>query len=392
MIPRRTALILAVGCGLSVANLYYNQPLLAGMAASLDVPPSRISLIATLSQVGYALGLFLFVPLGDLLERRSFILAMLGAVTVASLAVAVAPGFNGLAIASLALGAATIVPQLIVPFAAGLADPSERGKVVGTVMSGLLIGILAARTVSGVVGAQFGWRAMYALAALPMIALAVAFRALLPRSVPNHPGLTYPGLLRSMVGLFASEPVLRQSCLFGMLAFGAFSAFWTTLSFYLARPPYQYGSDRVGLLGLVGIAGALAAPLIGRFADQGHPRRAIGLGLLCMLAAFGLFYAVGDRLWGLIAGILLLDLGLQSAHVTNMARIYDLPAEARSRLNTVYMVTFFCGGAAGSGMASIAWDRRGWGGVCLVATALLAAAVVGFVATAPRPRVAEPVG
>ena len=392
MIPRRTVLVLAAGCGLSVANLYYNQPLLAAMARDVAVSPGRISLIATLTQVGYALGLFLFVPLGDLLERRTFIVAMLGAVTVALLAVAASPGFVGLAFASLALGTATIVPQLIVPFAAGMADPKERGRVVGTVMSGLLIGILGARTVSGVVGAELGWRAMYALAALPMLALAATFRALLPRSAPKPPGLSYPALLRSMVGLFRDQPILRQSILYGALAFGAFSAFWTTLSFFMAGPPYHYRSDRVGLLGLVGIAGALAAPIIGRLADKGHPRRAIGLGLACMLLSFAIFHAAGGRLWGLIAGIVILDIGFQATHVTNMARIYALPAHAHGRLNTVYMVVFFCGGAAGSYASSVAWTRLGWGGVCLVGASFLLAALGAFAATATRPTLAEGVG
>jgi predicted MFS family arabinose efflux permease len=255
MIERRTLAAMAAGCGLSVANNYYAQPLLADMGRSFGVPDRCMGLVAMLSQVGFALGLLLFVPLGDRLERRSFILVMLGAVTAALLGVAAAPSFPWLAAASLAVGVTTITPQLLVPFAAHLAGPQERGRVVGTVMSGLLIGILAARTVSGMVGEHFGWRAMYGLAAAVMVGLALALRALLPRSEPAASGLSYAALLRSLGGLVRDEPVLRQSCLFGASSFGAFSAFWTTLAFHLAGPPFGYPSGVVGLFGLWGSSG-----------------------------------------------------------------------------------------------------------------------------------------
>jgi predicted MFS family arabinose efflux permease len=270
---------MTVGSGLAVANIYYAQPLLADMGRYFGVPDRRMGAVAMLSQVGYATGLLVFVPLGDRLERRSFILVMLGAVTVALVGVATAPSFLWLAAASLMVGVTTITPQLLVPFAAHLAEPSERGQVVGTVMSGLLIGILAARTVSGVVGEYLGWRAMHGIAAALMVALALALKELLPRSQPESLGVSYLGLLRSIGGLLRDEPVLRQSCLFGATGFGAVSAFWTTLAFHLARPPFRYSSGVVGLFGLVGIVGALAAPLAGRFADRRSARHAIGAGL-----------------------------------------------------------------------------------------------------------------
>jgi predicted MFS family arabinose efflux permease len=386
MIPRRTVWVMAVGCGLSVANLYYNQPLLVQMARSFGVPAPRTGLVATLSQVGYALGLLLFVPLGDLLERRSFVTAMLGAVTLALLAVAVAPGFAWLAAASLVLGATTVVPQVLIPFAAGLASPAERGRVVGTVMGGLLIGVLSARTVSGFVGTYFGWRAMYLVAAALMVALAVAMRLLLPRGTPALSGISYPALLRSTWGLFRVESVLRQSCLFGATGFGAFSAFWTTLAFYLAGPPFGYGGDVAGLFGLIGVVGALAAPLVGRLADRRSPRFTIALGLGCMLAAFAVLYGLGDQLWGLAVGVVLLDLGAQTNHISNQARIYGLRAEAHSRLNTAYMVAFFLGGSLGSYAASRAWGRLGWAGVCLVGASFLLLGLAGFAGTAGERR------
>ncbi len=384
MIPRRVLVVMAVGCGLSVANLYYGQPLLVEMARDLGIPGPRMGVVATLAQVGYALGILLLVPLGDRLERRGFIVVLLGAVTVALAAVAASPGFAWLAVASLVMGITTVVPQLIVPYAAGLAAPEERGRAVGTVMSGLLVGILVARTVGGFVGTRLGWRAMYAIAAALMVGLAAVVRAVLPRSTPSTSGITYAGLLRSLVGLVRDEPVLRQSCLFGSLAFAAFSAFWTTLALLLAGPPYGYRGDVVGLFGLVGAVGALAAPAVGRVADRRSPRTTIGFGLAAMLLSFVVFGAVGTKLWGLVAGVLLLDVGVQGSHISNQSRIFRLQAGAHSRLNTVYMVAYFVGGAIGSAAGTYAWGLGGWGGVCLVGAGFLIAALVGFAATAER--------
>ncbi len=385
MIETRALWAMAVGSGLAVANLYYAQPLLADMGRHVGTTDRRMGLVAMLSQVGYAVGLLLFVPLGDRLERRSFILVMLGAVTVALLGVAAAPNFAWLAAASLAVGVTTITPQLLVPFAAHLAGPEERGRVVGTVMSGLLIGILAARTVSGLVGEYLGWRAMYAIAAAVTVALTLALRGLLPRSQSEVSGISYLGLLRSIGGLLRDEPVLRQSCLFGAMSFGAFSAFWTTLAFHLAGPPFGYPSGVVGLFGLVGIVGALAAPLAGRFADRRSPRWTIGAGLACVLLSYAIFYGLGGTPWGLVAGVILLDLGAQSAHISNQSRIFAIRPEARSRMNTAYMVAAFVGGAAGSYVGTWGWGLAGWGGVCLVGLGMTAAGLLAFAATAAGP-------
>ncbi len=312
MIEKRTLWAMAVGSGLAVANIYYNQPLLADMGRYFDVPDRRMGMVSMLTQVGYAAGMLLFVPLGDRLERRSFILTMLGAVVVALLGVAVAPSFHWLALASLLVGVTSITPQLLVPFAAHLAEPPERGRVVGIVMSGLLIGILAARTVSGVVGEYLGWRAMYWTAAAVTVALGLALIVLLPKSQPEDLGVSYVGLLRSIGGLLRDEPILRQSCLFGAMGFGAFSTFWTTLAFHLAGPPFHYGTGSIGLFGLVGIVGALAAPVAGRLADRHSARWTIGAGLTCMLLAYIVLYGFGRTVAGIVAGVILLDLGAQS--------------------------------------------------------------------------------
>ncbi|MFO0888904.1 MAG: MFS transporter [Isosphaeraceae bacterium] len=382
MTPRRTIRIMAVGCGLSVANLYYSQPLLVDIGQAFGVGDREMGLATMLSQVGYAAGLLGFVPLGDMLERRGFILVMLGAVTLALAAVAASPSFPWLLAASLILGATTIVPQLIIPFAAAVAEPGDRGRVVGTVMSGLLVGILSARTVSGAVGGLLGWRAMYAIAALLMVALLMAFRLLLPRSEPSVSGWSYARLLRSLATLVREEPVLRHSALLGAMTFAAFSVFWTTLAFHLSRRPFEYGSDRVGLFGLIGVGGALAAPFIGGVADRRSARSTIGLGLWLMLAAFGIFALLGETVAGMVLGVVVLDLGVQCSHVSNQTRIYGLRPEARNRLNTVYMVTFFCGGALGSLAGSQAWSRWGWTGVCAVGASFLVIALGAFRATA----------
>ncbi len=389
-LPGRILWALTIGCGLAVANLYYAQPLLAAMAVEFGVPDRQMGLAVTLAQVGYAGGMLLIVPLGDVLERRRLILVMLLAVTAALAAVALAPEFAWFAAASFALGLTTIAPQLLVPFAATLAPPAARGRVVGTVMSGLLIGVLASRTASGFLGAHLGWRAVYGLAAGMMLALAGVLRALLPRSEPAGPRPSYGRLLGSLGGLLRDEPVLRQSCLFGAMGFGAFSAFWTNLAFFLAQPPYRYGSDVVGLFGLFGIAGAVAASVAGRLADRFHPRRTIAVGLALMIVAFGLFWVVGWSLALLAVGVVLMDLGAQACHISNQARIFGVRPEARNRMNTGYMVASFVGGAAGSGLGAYAWDRWGWGGVCGTALGMLGIGLAAFLVTAVASRPAPP--
>lgn len=382
-IGRLQLMVMSVASAMAVANLYYNQPLLADIGRSFQVSVREVGFIPMLTQVGYAVGLFLFVPLGDVLERRRLILGMLGAVSVALVGAALAPSVFWLSVASLLVGITTIVPQLLVPLAAHLARPEERGKVVGTVMSGLLIGILLARTVSGFVGAHFGWRAMYLLAAGMMVALAFGLRALLPPSPPGA-SLRYPALLRSMWGLLRSEPALREAAALGALAFGAFSAFWTTLVFLLERPPYGYGSEAAGLFGLLGAAGALAAPFVGRWADRRSPRFTAGLGLSLALVSFLVLGWQGERLWALVLGVLLLDLGVQANQISNQTRIYALMPAARNRLNTVYMVSYFCGGALGTYLGALAWSVAGWKGVCVIGVLLLGGALAVFARGSPR--------
>jgi len=260
---------------------------------------------------------------------------------------AASPNLVCLIAASMAIGLTSVVPHLILPFAAQLAAPEQHGKAVGMVLSGLLIGILLARTVSGYVGALFGWRAMYVLAACIAIGLAAALRSLLPESVPTV-DISYRKTLLSLLQLIREQPVLRQAAAIGAMTFGAFSAFWTTLVFLLEGKPYAYhsASSVAGLFGLVGVVGAGAAPLMGRIADRRGPRATLGTGLLILLVSYLVFWRFGYQLWGLVIGVILMDFGVQAAHVSNQTRIYALLPAARSRLNTVYMVTYFLGGIA----------------------------------------------
>ncbi len=331
-----------------------------------------------LTQAGYAAGLVLFVPLGDITERRRLIALLLLAVAAALAIAASSPTAGVLAAASFAIGVTTVVPQLILPFAAGMSAPAVRGRVVGQVVSGLLVGILAGRVVAGAVGHWAGWRAMFAAAAVAMVALAAALRLMLPLAPPANDALSYGGLLRSLGTIFRTEPVIRDAALLGALTFASFSAFWTTLAFRLAEPPLRYGSATAGAFGLIGLVGAVAAPLAGRMADRRSPRRTVGAGLFVNVAAWLVMLAGGHTLIGLAAGVILLDAGTQVAQVSNQARVYALAAETHGRLNTIYMTCYFIGGSLGSAAATLAWGAWRWNGVCAVALGALAVALAAY--------------
>ncbi|GCE25359.1 permease [Dictyobacter alpinus] len=378
-LDKRLVLIMAIACALSVANLYYIQPLLAVMGQEFSVSANQMGFIATMGQVGYACGLLFIIPLGDKYNQRTLIVGMLAAVTLALVFMAAAPSIMLVTVASFLVGVTTVVPQLIIPYAASLASAKERGRVVGTVMSGLLIGILLARTISGLIAAQLGWRAMYWIAAAIMVLLAILMRFLLPQDHEQKGDMSYPRLMQSLWGLVREEPVLREVMLFGAMAFAAFSAFWVSLSFFLATPPYHFGSEVAGLFGLVGVAGALAASFVGRFADRRDPRVANGLALLIVLLSFVFMWFTGQWLFGLIIGTILLDLGTQANQISSQTRIYSMRPEARNRLNTVYMFVYFVGGSLGSLLGTLGWSLAGWNGVCAVASLMLVIAL-GFYA------------
>lgn len=356
--------IMAIASGLAVANLYYNQPLLADMATSFGISRDKAGYISTFTQIGYALGMLLFVPLGDIRERRKLISTLLILVTISLLGAAASTHIIWMYIASFVIGLTTVVPQILVPFSAQLATPEQRGKVIGTVMSGLLFGILLARTISGLIGGTWGWRWMYGIAAIMMFVLFLVLRRKLPHVEPLMKS-TYSELLISIGGLIRQYAVLREGALIGALNFASFSVFWTSLSFYLEGEPYHYSSQIAGLFGLVGVVGALGAPIVGRIADRIQPKWIIGAMIVVTLISFAFFGWLGGTLIGLMIGIVLLDLGVQGAQVSNQARIYALNDSARSRLNTVLMVSTFVGGAIGSSVSSYMWKIGGWSAVSL---------------------------
>jgi predicted MFS family arabinose efflux permease len=376
--PRSLIWLLTFAAGVGVANLYYNQPLLGEIAAAFRASVQSAGVVATLTQAGYALGLLLFVPLGDVVERRRLIVGLLVVVAVALAIAGLSPTLSVLAAASFAIGLTTVIPQLIIPYVAGLTPPAIRGRVVGQVVAGILVGILLARVVAGALAHLTGWRSVFLDASGAMLLLAVVLRRRLPLAPPATAATSYRALLQSLVLLFRREPVIRDASLLGALTFFSFSAFWTTLAFRLREPPLHYGSGMAGAFGLLGIVGAATAPIAGRLADRRSPRATVGLGLLANIVAWIVLAAAGHTLAGIAAGVLLLDAGTQAAQVSNQARVYALPAEAHSRLNTIYMVCYFVGGALGSGIATFAWGVGGWGAVCGVALAALGIALIWF--------------
>lgn len=368
-------LVMAIATGAAVANIYYAQPLLDTLARSFDVATHTAGLIVTVTQVGYAAGLMFVVPLGDLLERRRLVVTVTLATGVALVAAALAPGVGWFAAASLAIGVTSVVAQILVPYAAHLAPDHLRGRVVGRVMSGLLMGILLARTVSGVLADAFGWRSVFWLGAGVMVLQALVLARVLPaeRSTLRT---SYGALLRSVLHLLRDEPLLRRRIVYGALMFGTFSAFWTGLPFLLARPPYDYSDAVIGAFGLVGVAGAVCASLAGHLHDRGRSHLATGLFLATVLAAFVLMGLFSTSAWAIVAGVVLLDIGVQGTQILNQSAIYQLHPEARSRLTTAYMTCYFAGGACGSAGAAFAFSLSGWDGVAGLGVALPLAALL----------------
>jgi predicted MFS family arabinose efflux permease len=320
------------------------------------------------------------VPLGDLRERRRLLTTVLVGAGAALAACAAAPTFPVLAAALIAAGVLSVVAQILVPLASTLAGPGEGGRAVGQVMSGLLIGILMARILSGLVAEVGGWRLVFALGAAAMLVLSLLLRRTLPR-VPPAEELPYRRALRSVLALIGEEPVLRQRMALGVLQMGGFAVLWTSIAFLLGASPYGYGKGAIGLFGLAGVAGALVAPRAGRLADRGHGRAALSGFLLAILASWGLLALGGTSLAALVAGVVLLDLGIQGAQISNQSAIYALRPEARSRLTTAYMVAVFLGGALGSVLSAALYGAAGWGAVCALGAALAATALAIWAAT-----------
>jgi predicted MFS family arabinose efflux permease len=378
VLDRRLVLLLAATCGAAVANMYYAQPLLDIIARDLSVSAGAAGLLVTASQIGYAAGVVFLVPLGDLLDRRRMVTRMLLLTAVALCVAAAAPGFAVLAAAIGVIGITSVVAQVLVPLAGTLASEHERGKVVGDVMSGLLLGILLARTASGLIAEVGGWRLVYAIAAALMVAVA----AILARTLPPTPPVTdlsYGALLRSVVALVRDEGVLRRRMVYGALGMASFSVLWTAIAFLLSGAPYHYSEGTIGLFGLAGLVGAGAAQRAGRLADGGHTHAATGAFLVAIAVAWALLALGRSSLAALIAGTVLLDLGIQGQHILNQSTIYTLSPDARSRITTAYMATNFAWGALGSAAASLAWSSGGWGAVSTLGIGLSLAGLLAWV-------------
>jgi len=368
-LSRALVTLIAVATGAIVANLYYAQPVLHEVARDFGSGPGPASSIITASQVGYAAGLLLIVPLGDLRPRRALVTLLFCVASAALVASALSPALWFFAVASVAVGAASVAGQVMIPFAADLAPAERRGRVVARIMTGLLLGILLARTVSGVVAQAAGWRAVYWLSAGLMVCFALVLWRSLPAEGPR-PHRSYPSLVVSSLKLLVDEPVLRRRAWHGACAFAAFSVLWTTIAFLLSGNPYHYSNAVIGLFGLVGAGGIVAANLAGSLADSARARATtVGAGVL-LVASFGLLWVGRTSLAALIAGIVLLDVGTQGMQITNQALIYALRPDARSRINSAYMVCYFIGGAAGSLAAGALYSGHGWAGVCMLGAGL----------------------
>ncbi|WP_052422669.1 MFS transporter [Nonomuraea candida] len=378
-LPRGLLLLMSVATGLAVSGNYFAQPLLDLIARELAIEPPLAALVVTAAQGGYALGLILLVPLGDLIERRRLAVALYAATALFLLVSAAAPNGAVLLAGTTLTALTSVAAQVVVPFAATLARPEERGRVVGTVMTGLMLGLLLARTASGALSELGGWRTVYWVSAILMALMAVLLRIFLPRLGGDGRRLSYPALLRSTAGMFRHEPLLRWRAGIAALSLASFSVLWTALTFLLSGAPYHWGEPAIGLVGLLGVAGALTATVAGRLADRGHVQLVTGAGTALLALSWAASAAGAGSLAWLLIGVVVLDLAHQAVLNSSQNVVYALRPEARNRINSAFSTALFLGGAAGSALTSAAWAVGGWTAVCLLGAALAAGTVVLWV-------------
>jgi len=383
-IPRAPLPFLGLACAVGVSTMYYNQPLLMEMGRTYGATAGRTGFVAVATQVGYALGLLGFVPLGDVLERRALMMKMYGAVAIALLLVAFSPTLNLLIAGSVLIGMLASVTHVALPIAPDLVSHEQRGRAIGIVMTGLLLGILLARTFAGWVSGIHGWRWVFVVAAVMNAAFVPLLWKVMP-VLPPKQKLRYSDAMRSLWTLFRTQPLLRESSVIGALVFASFSCFWTTLAFLL-HSHYGLGAGVTGTFGVVGAAGAMVAPLAGRLSDRHGSRWVISVGMGLLASSYVLLWAeeaahrsTAFHLLVLGIGVVILDVGAQMTQVANQTRIFGLVPSARSRLNTVYMTVYFTGAAAGSALATLAWVHWQWNGVCVLALGLIGLAALWHV-------------
>ncbi|MDE1162083.1 MAG: MFS transporter [Acidobacteriaceae bacterium] len=384
---------LGLACAVGVGSIYYNQPLLMVMGASLHTSAHAMGFVATATQVGYAIGLLCLVPLGDIAERRGLMMKLYAGVSVALLLAGLAPNLWSMVAASILIGLFAAVTHIALPIAPDLVPVEKRGQAIGTVMTGLLLGVLLARTFAGWLNAWHGWRTVYFAAAVMNLAFVPTLAKLMPRLEPKQ-SLSYAATLRSLGTIFRKEPLLREAGMMGALSFASFSCFWTTMAFMLASH-YHMGPGVAGSFGIVGAAGAMVAPVAGRLSDKRGTRYVVTVAGAVFTFALVILW-LGDKIHAatavhlvvLVVGVLVLDMGQQMLQVANQTRIFGLGSEERSRLNTVYMTMYFIGGAVGSALSTMAWSRWEWDGVCVLQLALIGLAglrhVTGYSRTQPH--------
>lgn len=374
---RRLIALMAAASGISVANIYYIQPLLQQIADFYHVSHSSAGLLAMLTQIGYALGLFLILPLADLVERKKLILRMLVLAAGSLMLMFISKNYALTAVACLAVGMTSVIPQLMVPLGAQLSNEEERGKNIGHILSGLLVGVLVSRVFSGFVGKYFGWKMIYLVAVVMMVFLFILIRLRLPAcEVNKNHDMRYLPTLKSMAKLPKRFPVLTEASVNAALFMVAFSALWTVLTFHLQGSPFHFDTNIVGAFGLIGVTGILFAPFAGKLSDRKGATFTVGLNMVIIMASYLCFAFFGFQIWGLILGIVLLDLGVQCCNVANQTRIQKLSDEARNRITSVYMVSLFGGGAAGSFLGSLLYAGHGWYGFCAIGIFAQIAAII----------------
>ncbi|MFF2793386.1 MFS transporter [Lysinibacillus xylanilyticus] len=378
---RTVTLLFATACGMSVANIYFAQPLLDQLSNEFNIDHSTIGVVITITQIFYGLGLLLLVPLGDLLNQRRLIIGQMLLSTVALVIVGTA-SFSVMLFTGMALvGLLAVVTQTLVAFAATMASPTERGRVVGIVTSGIVIGILLARTFAGLLTDLTGWRSVYLVSAALMLVMVCMFLKVLPKVEREVKSLPYHQLIKSVFTLFMQERTLRIRSVLAMLIFADFSILWTSLVLPLSAPPLALSHSVIGTFGLVGVAGALAAAQAGKLADRGYGQRTTGIALVLLLISWLFINYLEQSLLALIVGIVLLDLAVQAVHVTNQTMILPLRTEARSRLTAGYMLFYSIGSAGGSIASTQMYAHFGWGGVCFLGASISTITLIFWVTT-----------
>ncbi|NQX69133.1 MFS transporter [Paenibacillus alba] len=378
---RYVTLLFAVACGMSVANIYFAQPILDNLSSEFGIEHSSIGILITITQIFYAVGLLMLVPLGDLLNQRRLIIGQMLLAMIALVIVGTASSSTVLFAGMALVGLLSVVAQTFVAFAATMAAPAERGRVVGRITSGIVIGILLARSISGILTDFAGWRSVYLVSAALMFLMVCALFRVMPNVERKGTSLSYPQLLRSVLMLLVKERLLRIRAVLALLIFAAFSILWTPLVLPLSAPPLSLSHTAIGAFGLVGVVGALAAARAGKLADRGYGQRTTGIALILLLISWLLISRTEQSLLALVIGIVLLDLAVQAVHVTNQSMIFSLGTEARSRLAAGYMVFYSIGSASGSIASTHIYAHYGWNGVCLLGASVSALALLFWAMT-----------